>query len=132
MGVGLWDPTAKRYLLPQGSADATHPGGGGTGGTPEAFFNVAYRTREDIGSPTEGTAVETSPAWWRDRRQGQELSKGDMSRFSIDVDFGKLARGVTDNRGVPRTGPMDRILASHFEPGQGTDFSAACFPSKHL
>jgi pimeloyl-ACP methyl ester carboxylesterase len=132
MGVGLWDKAAKAYLLPQAAADATHPGGGGTGGAPEAFFNVAYRTHEDFPSVTEGTAVETSPAWWRDRRQGIELAKGDMSRFSIDVNFGKLARKVTDNHAIPKTGPMDRILASRFETGQGTDFSVACFPANNL
>src|SRR3954451_20444978 len=132
MGVGLWDASAGKYLLPQGSADATHPGGGGSSGAPEAFFNVAFRTHEDVPSPTEGPGALASPAWWRDRMQGVELSKGDMSRFSIDVDFRKLARRVTDNRGVPRTGGMDRILASHFDNGQGTDFSVACFPSNNL
>ena len=30
-GVGLWDAAAGRYLLPQAAADATHPGGGGSG-----------------------------------------------------------------------------------------------------
>jgi hypothetical protein len=29
MGVGLWDAANGRYLLPQATADATHPGGGG-------------------------------------------------------------------------------------------------------
>lgn len=131
LGVGLWDAANGRYLLPQASADATHPGGGGTGTAP-AFFNVAYRTHEDVGGPTESTAVETSPAWWRDRKQGTDLAKGDMSRFSIDVDFGKLAKRTTDNRRIPRTGAMDRILASHFEPAQGTDFSVTCFPANNL
>ena len=42
------------------------------------------------------------------------------------MDFGKLARGVTDNSGVPKTGPMDRILASHYEPAQGADFTHTC------
>jgi dienelactone hydrolase len=31
-----------------------------------------------------------------------------------------------DNGGVPRSGPMDRILASHFETAQGADFSRSC------
>ncbi|MCW2967072.1 MAG: putative penicillin acylase [Solirubrobacteraceae bacterium] len=126
LGVGLWDAAAGQYLLPQATADATHPGGGGAGGAPAAFFNVAYRTHEDVGSPTEGTSVETSAAWWRDRQQGVDLAKGDMSRFAIDVDFNKLARGVTDNHAVPKTGAMDRILPSHFELHQGTDFSQQC------
>ncbi len=29
---------------------------------------------------------------------------------------------------MPQTGPIDRILASHFEPGQGADYSQSCFP----
>jgi hypothetical protein len=30
---------------------------------------------------------------------------------------------------VPQTGPIDRILVSHFETGQGADFSVNCFPA---
>lgn len=131
LGVGLWDAVAGRYLLPQVTASATQPGGGGSG-TPAAFFNVAFRTHEPASRPTDGQAAITDAAWWRDRMQGHELAKGDISRFSVDVDFGKLARRVTDNRRIPRTGPMDRILASRFETGQGTDFSVACFPSNNL
>jgi predicted esterase len=126
LGVGLWDAANGRYLLPQLAADSTHPGGGGAGGAAPAFFNVAFRTGEEVPSPTEGTAVVTSPAWWRDRQQGVDLAKGDISHFSIHVDFAKLARRVTDNRDVPRTGAMDRILPSHFELHQGTDFSQQC------
>jgi len=65
------------------------------------------------------------PAWWRDAQQGNALKTGDLSPFYANVDFGKLATGTTDTGGVPKDGPMDRILASSFTSHQGTDYSAA-------
>jgi predicted esterase len=126
-GVGLWDKATSRYLLPQPTADATHPGGSGTATSPPAFFNIAFRNSEpmpQIGDPT-GTAQ--SPAWWRDKDQGTALASGDISAFHADVDFRKLAANANDDSGVPQSGPMDRILASHFETAQGADFSVNCF-----
>src|SRR4051794_24570694 len=126
-GVGLWDKAAGRYLAPLPSADAAHPGGSGTATSPPGFFNVAFRYDEpmpQIGDPT-GTAQ--SPAWWRDKAQGTALAAGDISAFHADVDFGKLASNANDDSGVPQSGPMDRILASHFETAQGADFSVNCF-----
>jgi len=70
--------------------------------------------------------VFSDPAWWRDRQQGTALANGNLSRFRAAVDFSKLARRVTDNSGVPHHGPMDRILVSHFETEQGTDYSRTC------
>ena len=32
---------------------------------------------------------------------------------------------------MPQSGPMDRILASHFETAQGADFSVAVLPRRH-
>src|SRR5213593_2270192 len=133
-GVGLWDKVNGRYLLPQAAADATHPGGAGTAVNPAAFFNVAFRYDEPmpiVGDPA-GTAA--GPAWWRDKAQGAALAAGDLSPLHADVDFAKLAAGVSDDMpdqpgGVPRTGPMDRILVSQFEIAQGADFSVNCFPS---
>jgi hypothetical protein len=127
-GVGLWDKASNRYLVPQPSADATHPGGSGTAASPPAFFNVAFRFNEpmpDVGDPA-GTAQ--SAAWWRDQDQGSALASGDISAFHADVDFRKLAANTNDESAVPQSGPMDRILASHFETAQGADYSASCFP----
>src|SRR5439155_1290332 len=132
-GVGLWDKANGRYLLPQAAADAAHPGGAGTAVSPAGFFNVAFRYDEpmpEVGDPT-GTA--TGPAWWRDKHQGEALAAGDISALHADVDFAKLAAAVNDDMpgqpgGVPQTGPMDRILVSQFETGQGADFSVNCFP----
>ncbi len=125
-GIGLWDAASDSYLLPQESADATHPGGAGAASDPAAFFNVAFREHEPLPSPTEGLQVVTSAAWWRDRDQGTALAAGDISRFHANVSFRKLHRRARDESHVPRQGPMDRILASHFETAQGADFSQAC------
>ena len=68
----------------------------------------------------------TDPRWWRDEAQGTTLATGDISKFYADVDFSKLSAKVTDNSQIPTSGPIDRILASHFEPGQGADYSHEC------
>src|SRR4051794_33136710 len=120
-GVGLWDGANKRYLAP--------PGGTGTAAKPAAFYNVAFRTKEPAQKVTEGNEAITNAAWWRDRQQGTALASGDISALHADVSFRKLARRTRDNSRVPRTGPMDRIYASHFELAQGADFSKACLQS---
>ncbi len=125
-GTGLWDKAANSYLIPQQAADATRPGGAGTLNKPTAFFNVAFRFDEPMPDPTDPAGTATNAAWWRDSAQGAALKNGDLSSFHAYVDFAKLARRSTDNSGVPRTGPMDRILASHFETEQGTDYSTTC------
>jgi predicted esterase len=126
-GVGLWDAAAGRYLLPRASADATHPGGAGTAGAPAAFFNVAFRTHEPSQRVTEGQAVVLDAAWWRDRAQGHALAAHDISPFHANVSFRTLARRKTSNRGVPKRGPMDRILSARKELGNGgADFSESC------
>ncbi|MBV9214353.1 MAG: hypothetical protein JOZ25_11995, partial [Actinobacteria bacterium] len=129
-GIGLWDKAGNRYLLPQASATSTAPGGAGTTAKPAAFFNVAFRMHEPEQRPTEGTAVVLDSAWWRDRAQGHALATGDISQFFANVSFSKLHRHVTDNRGVPRTGPMDRIEATHFELSQGIDFGPSCITAQ--
>jgi hypothetical protein len=128
-GVGLWNAASGNYLTPGLVASSTMPGGGGLLGGP-AFFNVAFRYNEPM-SATPGLGAATDPAWWRDQAQGHALAAGDISQFFANVDFGKLARGVNDDMsgkpgGVPVSGPMDRILASHYETAQGADYSVAC------
>lgn len=125
-GVGLWDRAHGRYLLPQAAADATHPGGAGAAQRPAAFFNVAFRTHERQPSITSGAGTIIDAAWWRDQQQGTALVNGDISPLFADVDFAKLARKVRDDSAIPRTGSIDRIMASHFEPAQGADFSHEC------
>jgi len=132
-GVGLWDKAARSYLIPTGSANATTPGGASGLANPAAFFNVAFRYSEpwpDL-SKNGGVDAVINPAWWRDKAQAAALAAGNLGAFHATVDFGKLARGVRDSGrtkrwGVPSSGPMDRIFASHFETEQGTDYSQSC------
>jgi len=136
-GVGLWDPAAGGYLVPQvGPASSTRPGGGAASGA--ALFNLAFRFDEPmpkINSPgvantiVEGSIGEARDAtWWRERAQAEALASGDVSHFFASVDFGKLAARREDESRVPTSGPMDRILASHFSLGEGVDYSVRCFP----
>ena len=132
IGVGLWDPKAGAYLAPQpGQATATTPGGGTPNGV--AIVNVGPRLDEPM--PTfcctnfvdSAAAGEVNARFWRERQQSEQLSLGDVSPFFVNVDFGKLADGVTDNSDVPRNGPMDRIFASHYQSGQGVRPQNVCF-----
>jgi predicted esterase len=80
----------------------------------------------DLHEPDSVPLTAKNPSWWRDSDQGTALASGDISSLAAFVNFGKLKRRVTDNSAVPRTGPIDRIMASHFEPTQGVDYSAHC------
>ena len=130
-GVGLWNTAANRYLVPGAAADATHPGGAAGLASPTAFFNAAFRYAEPWQHPYPPDSVFSNPAWWRDRQQGTALASGDLTPFHAEVDFGKLERGTTDDmrgepEGIPTSGPMDRILASHFESQQGARYDLTC------
>lgn len=111
--TGLWDTEADKYLIPGLVADEKRPGGAlPTTTNPSAFFDVAFRYDEPLDSG------------WRDKLQKETLVTGDISRFHTTVDFTKLAGGVTDDMtgrrgGVPKTGYIQRIYATHFEPAQG-------------
>jgi hypothetical protein len=128
MGVGLWDAANHRYLLPAATASATQPGGAGAAANPAAFFNVAFRSnaQEPLPVVTAGSGAITDARWWRDEAQGTALASGDISNLHTYVSFAKLRRKVIDNSQVPTTGPLNRILPSHYEPAQGADFSSEC------
>jgi hypothetical protein len=130
-GVGLWDATNNRYLLPAYAADSTTPGGAGSLTTPPAFFNVAFRYDEPFPGRGTNSDSSTDPAWWRDKAQAKALTSGDISRFYTIVDFSKLKGNVTDEmlgqaHGTPVDGPINRILASRFETKQGADWRGGC------
>jgi predicted esterase len=130
-GVGLWNKATGRYLVPRNAADATHAGGAAGLSRPPAFFNAAFRFREPWQHTFPPQSVFGDPAWWRDRLQGNRLAVNRIGPFHVKVDFAKLESGVTDNlrgepQGVPLSGPMNRILASHFETKQGADYSVTC------
>jgi hypothetical protein len=128
-GVGLWNASANSYLLPVAERSATQPGGAGVNTAPPAFFDVAYRFNAQEPVPgTPGPATTADPAWWRESAQARALASGDISAFHAEVDFAKLKAKVNDDMpgsatGVPQTGTIDRILASHFSPGQGADYA---------
>ncbi|MBZ5735957.1 hypothetical protein K8Z61_15800 [Nocardioides sp. TRM66260-LWL] len=132
IGVGLWDTAADRYLAPAPTpATATTPGGGSPVGA--ALVNVGPRPDEPLPLIAGATIVDTAAgaaatsAFWRERQQALQLALGDVSPFSAEVDFGRLRDRVRDDRRVPRTGPMDRILSSRFGFGEGLDPSTVCF-----
>jgi len=110
--AGLWNAATGAYLLPRaGEPTATQPGGARRD-HPSAFFNAAFR----YGEPSD--------AAWRDHLQLDAIDKGDLTPFSATVDFTKLAAGADDDmagrpQGVPTTGYMSLLFASHFETNQG-------------
>ena len=126
LGAGLWDEAADEYLTPGSARTATAAGGGGGIADPPAFFNVGFRRDEPLPFVTDPVGTASGPAWWRDAQQGAMLAEGDLSPFFAKVSFAKLRRGVTDNRGVPTRGPLNRILVSRFETAQGVDYDIAC------
>jgi poly(3-hydroxybutyrate) depolymerase len=91
---GLWHHESGKYLRP----DPAKP----------AFFNAAFRAY--------GPWVQNT---WMDASQSAALTRGDLSPLHAVIDFESLAQGVRDDTRIPRTGPMNRILVSHFEPVQG-------------
>jgi len=132
-GVGLWDAAAGSYLQPGPTNSATAPGGMALPGA--ALFNMAFRRDEPVpqfttasGRTIGDSAVfsKVESRWWRDRAQADALASGDVSAFFAMVDFGKLADAVEDDTAVPRTGFLNRIMASRYVFGQGLDYVTAC------
>jgi hypothetical protein len=139
-GAGLWDRTAGTYLTPSpGPASETTPGGAAR--SRAALFNVAFRASEPVPKIAEpgvantivegGAGVKLDGAWWRERAQGDALAAGDVTPFAAQVDFAKLRAGRTDESGVPRSGHMNRILASRFDLGHGVDQERKCLISNN-
>lgn len=136
-GVGLWDQGANGYLKPGPTATATRPGGAAPGGA--ALFNMAFRLSEPVPRIYQpgiantiaegGVLVAQDGSWWRERRQADALTSGDVGAFSAEVDFAKLAARADDESAVPQTGHFDRIMASHFDLGQGVQYSTMCLTS---
>ena len=132
IGVGLWDVDGGTYLAPHVQpATASAPGGGTPDGV--AIVNVGPRLEEPLPLIAGATMADTAAGgaalapWWRERQQSLQLARGDVAPFAVEVDFGKLARKVRDVSGVPSSGPVNRILASHYSFGQGVDTTKVCF-----
>ena len=122
-GVGVWDRAADRYAQPQATATADRPGGAAPGAS--AFFNVAFRGDEPKPKLDDPNLL-ANPAWWRDRKQGNELRTRNLGAFRTEVDFAKLGARANDDSGVPKTGAINRIFPSRFETKQGVDFGTEC------
>lgn len=104
--AGLWGDGG--YLVPQLTADETHPGGAVIGDdSPSAFFDSAFRFDEPFEAP------------YRDNDQKRAVADGDLSPFFAAVDFDALRAGTDDESGVPTTGYLTRVFASAFETEQG-------------
>jgi pimeloyl-ACP methyl ester carboxylesterase len=137
-GVGLWDTETGEYLRPGAEASETQPGGCAT--SCPAFFDMAFRTQEPVPRIYEpgtsntivegGVQAKKDGTWWREREQAEVLATGNVSQFNAEVDFAKLLAHETDESAVPKTGNMDRIMASHFEFGQGVDYEKECLTGK--
>ena len=56
---------------------------------------------------------------YRNNDQKRAIADGDLSGFFADVDFGKLRAGTDDESGVPTSGYVTRVFASHSEKAQG-------------
>jgi dienelactone hydrolase len=130
-GTGLWDEATDAYLTPGSQATATTPGGAGGLAKPPAFFNVAFRYDEPAPTIGDAASVLGDPSWWRDHQQAHVLATGDISTFHAAVDFAKLVSGERDDLrgkpgGVPTSGPINRILTSHSNFGQGADYELKC------
>src|ERR1700704_3648179 len=134
-------PSTRAAHSPTPHATATpHPTQpGGCANPCPALFNMAFRLNEPVPRIYEpGTAntivegsvlVKLDGSGWRERQQGDVLASGDVSAFDAEVDFGKLIAGVNDESLVPKTGHLDRIMASHFDFGQGVDYKVTCLTS---
>lgn len=132
VGIGLWDKDAGAYLKP-GPADATATAPGGAAPNRAAIVNVGPRVDEPTPTFAGATMADTAvlgvayAPWWRERKQSQQLALGDVTPFAADVDFAKLAARARDDSAVPKTGAMNRILASHYSFGQGLDTTKICY-----
>ena len=134
-GAGLWDVAAGHYLLPGTTATATAPGG--VAPSQSALFDVGFRFAETMPdwshmglayTIADAAVVEQADqkCFWRDCQQADALRTGDLTRLHANVDFGRLARGVTDLSHVPTTGYLDRIHPSRLSFGQGVDPARTC------
>jgi hypothetical protein len=132
-GAGLWGDDG--YLAPAVTRSESSPGGAGTSSA--RLFNMAFRGDDepwpDFHSIPAGVTIADAAAgaaylgsWWREKAQADTLAAGDVSKFSVEVDFGKLARRETDNSRVPKSGPMNRVFASHRVYGEGIDYTKLC------
>lgn len=107
--AGLWDPGAMTWLPFAPVADEHYPGirylGAALAGRVPNVFNVAFRSMDE----TEDFGTD---------RQAAALTAGDISEFSAEVDFAKIAERASDPQGPPPVGAYTRVYRSGV-PGEG-------------
>ncbi len=130
-GSGTRRPTGT--CVPGAAADATHPGGAAGLASPDRLLQrrlplrralaarLPARLRVRATRPGGATAQQGDRARQRrpepvPRRRSTSASSPPASRTTC----------TASPTGVPTTGPMDRILASHFETEQGADYATTC------
>ena len=124
--AGIWNGSSFRPILDQPTGEA--PGGAhGTDAPP--VFNAGFRFNEpavpgDLAgnlshAPEQGGTRGAGAGNWREHAQARALAARDISAFHADIDFAKLAAKRTDEAGVPKTGFIVRLYASHLELGEG-------------
>jgi len=124
--VGLWNGSSFRRIL---ANPTTESPGGAHGTKPPPVFNVGFRFNEPavrgdlaglVANPNGSNGTRTAGAGhWREHAQALALAARDISAFHADIDFGKLAAGANDESGVPKTGFICRLYASHLSLGEG-------------
>ncbi|MGH2784330.1 MAG: prolyl oligopeptidase family serine peptidase [Actinomycetota bacterium] len=107
--VGLWDHGAGTWLAWAPLADEHSPAvrfaGAVLSSTFPNVFNVAFRPIDEPGD-------------FGQDRQGPLLAAGDISPYSADVDFAKIAAGYSDPPAAPPAGNYNRVYRSEL-PGEG-------------
>lgn len=104
LAAGLNDGSG-HYLTVEPTASQTSPGGGTGAGT--NVFDLAF--------------VHENRATLDERVQADLLGTGDAAHAGAVVDLGALRRGVQRVDGEPTSGPVERILVSALDEGDGID-----------
>ncbi len=104
LASGLHDGSG-RYLTVQQSQTATSPGGGN--GVATNVFDLAF--------------VQADRRTVDERVQADQLVKGDLGPAQAVVDLTALRGGVQRVEGEPTSGPVEKVLVSSSNQGQGID-----------
>ena len=117
------EPTG-RWIVRLGAGLATEAGDAFASVAPEhgalpgqpAVYNVAFRTLAQ--EPPHAGNWPEGANYWADKSQAAALTSGDVSAFSLAVDWARLASGVSEPE-APVIGPSTRWYVSSHEFGQG-------------
>jgi dienelactone hydrolase len=124
--VGLWNGTTFKQIADEPTDE--EPGGAHMTDAPPVF-NAGFRFDEplvesdlhgNVARPADSGGVRAPGAGnWREHAQAHALAARDIGEFHADIDFGKLSAKRNDESGVPKTGFIVRLFASHLNLGEG-------------